>query len=334
MKKTVVNPIRYKTFVPSFGGFIGTGEKALGAKLVTVFQNKDAKPERVRRFVGTSETKDRDGEIALISSWDFTNYVKNPVVLWMHNHGELPLGKTVGLYKDEVNKLIYFDIELSESYEFAKTVDKLVEEGVLSAVSVGFRVLDWTWDEKADALVFTKTELFEISIVNVPANQDALVQDGSKGAEEDVTKSVEFEQVLGAIQALTERVDSLASRVPEVKQEEVPPAEITPPETPPLETPVEKEPNEPKLDEEGKLNIAPELLNAIVEAVQNAISQSSSTAQPEPQNPSPEPKVDEPVIDANTEPEPVPQADDATVVVRLEDLDEAEGFVILNEEEN
>lgn len=353
MTKVVKNQIKYKTFTPSYDGFIGTGEKALGKqKLVPIYEMKtEEMTGKVTRFIGTSEAKDRDGEIVLMDAWDFTNYVKNPVVLWMHDHKALPIGKTVGIYKDEVSRVIYFDIYITDGYDFAKNVKALVEEGILKATSVGFRVLDWTWDEKMDAPVFTKTELFEISIVNVPANQEAVAQEDGKAVDDEdaVTKSAEVAELAGALSQMQSNLERLTQTVESlVTQNSTPKPEPTPEPTPEPE-PTTITVGSTELDGlsiatddnlvltvgEPSVALAPEVLDAIVRAVVEQINQAKPTDESVVEGSPGEP---EPIVEpqSTVEPEPavVEEPADENVVVGVGDLDELDEFIIINEEEN
>lgn len=332
MTKELKSQVRYKTFTPSFDGFIVTGEKKLGQKLVTIFETKDKSNtiDKSVRFIGTTESVDRDNEVIKLEGWDFANYVKNPIVLWGHEHRSLPIGKTVGIYKDEVRKAIYFDIEFTESHELAKSVKALVDEGILKATSVGFKVLDWDYDESVGGFVFTKTELFEISIVNVPANQDAIVQEG-KSEEDSQKKSAEIDN-------LTTIVTQMQAQLAELAAREVPaPTPVVEP-VPPVVEEVPAVVVDPVVVEEVTPELTPTLdgtmVEQIVTAVLERINQSNQDDVP--------PVVDAPgaetVVDAlgsNTEPEPkVPEAEEQDVVVSIGDLDESTQFIIITEEDN
>ena len=50
----------------------------------------------------------------------------------------------------------------------------LIKDGVLGAFSVGFRVKDAEYNEETDGLEIKDAELFEVSVVSVPANQTAM----------------------------------------------------------------------------------------------------------------------------------------------------------------
>jgi uncharacterized protein len=323
--KAIENRIRYKSFSLSLEGPI-TSEKAIGqgSKLTTLFKSSTYDENKTFRFIGTSEAKDRDNEIVALDGWEFGNYIKNPVVLWGHNQRELPIGKTVGLLKDETKRAIYFDIEFSETYDFAKTVKGLVEEGILNAVSVGFMVKDWDYDDKTGAFIFTKTELFEISIVNVPANQEALIQDEAKEPAKKELKSLSEEEII-----------SLVSRI---VSEQVAPKE-EPKEDEPADPVIEvteldgEQPTEvvqPTIDE-ATIN---EIAKRVLEAVRLELNTKPEQGDQDGEASSTDPET----VDGGekvTEPEQPSQepSEPETVLVDISELSEDIGFIIITEEE-
>lgn len=124
--------------------------------------------------IASTEAEDRHGEIVSLDGWDLKNAKKNCPLLWAHDHHELPLGSVDKLWTEAAKgsgskKKLMFEAYISEATEKGRAAMQLVEEGILKAFSVGFRGLEMT-DNK-----FTKQELLEISLVNVPANPDALV---------------------------------------------------------------------------------------------------------------------------------------------------------------
>ena len=67
---------------------------------------------RILRFIGSNEARDRDGDIILASGWELDNYKKNPVFLWAHDYTIPPIGRALSV---EVNKKqLRFDSEFSE----------------------------------------------------------------------------------------------------------------------------------------------------------------------------------------------------------------------------
>lgn len=115
-------------------------------------------------------SKDRAGDVVLATAWEkdtaLGNYLKNPIVLFGHNHNE-PIGKMVDYSLDEYGLRV--DIEV---FDVDARVYKLVKGGALTTFSIGFRLKDYKFDEHSDTFLITELELFEISIVSVPCNQD------------------------------------------------------------------------------------------------------------------------------------------------------------------
>ncbi len=114
--------------------------------------------------------QDRAGDIIESNAWakgGIGNYENNPIILFNHDYHN-PIGKATEL---EVN-----DNGLQIKGKISKSAGKirdLVKEGVLGAFSVGFRVKDADYLEETDGYRIKDAELFEISVVSVPANQAA-----------------------------------------------------------------------------------------------------------------------------------------------------------------
>jgi len=137
--------------------------------------------DRTIWFMGTTETKDRHGDIVRAGGGDFANFKKNPVFLWAHEPWSPPIGKVLEIKVNEkkgVDFLVKF--ATADEYPFADTIYKLYKGGYLNAVSIGFRVIehkvldDGGWD-------ILKWEMYELSAVPIPANPEALQQAKAKG---------------------------------------------------------------------------------------------------------------------------------------------------------
>jgi HK97 family phage prohead protease len=133
----------------------------------------------VYRFIASTNSKDRHGEAILQSGWELDNYLKNSQVLYGHDSWSFPIGKTVKLELTDNALIADIVFASKEANEKAEQVRLLVEEGILSAVSVGFIPKDI---QDIDGVrTITQAELLEISIVPIPANQDAVRIAKSKG---------------------------------------------------------------------------------------------------------------------------------------------------------
>ena len=337
--KTLGSPVRQKAFSLSLSD-APIKSKAFGGadNLSFVYKAKEYDESKTYRFIGTSEAKDRDDEIVLLDGWEFKNYEGNPIVLFMHDNRSLPIGKTVGILKDEVKRVLYFDIEFSKSYDFAKTVEGLVEEGILRAVSLGFRVLDWEWDAKQEALLLTKNELFEISVVNVPANQEALIQEG-KAAPIESTKTAD--DLANVVSQLKDELESLRNQLQALTPSSDPQEDVEgdgEAETPNEELPKTNENDDTSKNEETTISttIDPTVVAAIVAEVLAKLNPQAE------ENPIEETQVEEPKAEENEEESASEEEDtseveskeDELVFVSIEDLSETDGFVVVTEEEN
>lgn len=115
-------------------------------------------------------TVDRAGDVIPMTAWNsaLDNYLKNPIILAYHDHEE-PIGRMVDHKVDE--KGLWVKARISAA---AEDVFNLVKDGVLTAFSVGFRILDATYDSVTDLFIIKELELLEISVVSVPMNQDSM----------------------------------------------------------------------------------------------------------------------------------------------------------------
>lgn len=131
-------------------------------------------------FTATSDTLDRDSERVLPRSFeqDFAYYEENPVVLFNHDHSIPAVGKCID-YRFSASAFL-MEVEFAvEANPLAKVLWGLYSKGYMRMVSVGFIPIEWTEDEEMlldgqQGVTFTRTELIELSLVNVGANRHAV----------------------------------------------------------------------------------------------------------------------------------------------------------------
>lgn len=139
---------------------------------------------------------DRDGDVMLPSGIRTDSYRKNPVVLLQHDQNR-PIGKAVNIRT--TSRGVTADMVFAKRPEthpeqvewMPDTVKSLMQQGVLSAFSVGFIIPDGgariANEKDKDRFgsgvrqVITDWELTEFSVVSVPANRDALASAVAKG---------------------------------------------------------------------------------------------------------------------------------------------------------
>ena len=121
----------------------------------------------------------RDGVSVNIDGMDFSNYRKNPVVLFAHDYSGrtessgLPIGRTVSLDRTPDGR-IRADFEFLSGDPFADRVRNAWNRGFLRAASIGWKAIEARPSERGRGLRIVKSELIEWSIVAVPADPDAL----------------------------------------------------------------------------------------------------------------------------------------------------------------
>lgn len=144
----------------------------------------------------SKEIEDRDGEVVIISGV-FVNDDKQVPLLDSHrmndNVVENVIGKVVGIRKAEVDGISILKGQL----EFAPTpkgqIAKILVEGkFVDSVSIGFGVKEYDPQTR----FINKSELYEVSLVSVPANPGAKIDTG-KSLKEQQDEVSEIEKSLG-----------------------------------------------------------------------------------------------------------------------------------------
>jgi hypothetical protein len=184
-----------------------------------VGETKQLGPRRFG-FAMSSERPDHVGDILKGDGWDVVTFRKNPVALWGHGRtNDVPIGTwpsvTVNAEVAGTKGLVgEMEFAPAGASEFADTIHRLTEAGVIKATSVGLRFLE-TRDIK-DAkerqelglgpygIFSVRHMLLECSLVSVGMNPDAL----ARSCDELLTKGLVLrggvEQVLKTV-PVTER---------------------------------------------------------------------------------------------------------------------------------
>jgi HK97 family phage major capsid protein/HK97 family phage prohead protease len=148
-------------------------EKAVKSQLV-IYKTHASSGENGMEFVLSDATPDRFGDVIDADGWDLVNFRRNPIALFNHD-SNFPVGRWENL------KVI--DGELRGQLRMAPPgtsprideIRRLVDAGILKAVSVGFRpIASKPRSKSAPGELFLRSELVETSIVAIPANPNAL----------------------------------------------------------------------------------------------------------------------------------------------------------------
>lgn len=160
--------------------------------------SKGLEEAKVYTAIASTAALDRDREVLIPKGAMIEEFMKNPVMLHIHNYSHVPVGKviSVDVKKDEVT----FDFNFAPT-ELGKQLEDLYSKGFMNAFSVGFYPHKYYWigEETADQIkvdlpdgksenfdissykirprgVISQWELLEISPVPVPSNPEALLQ--------------------------------------------------------------------------------------------------------------------------------------------------------------
>lgn len=135
----------------------------------------DESKKTIEAFVSTFEHDRMDERFD--GEWKLDNYLKNPVVLWGHNHSLPPIGKAIDIGVHEINgkKGLYAKTQFDEKGELAMDIFRLFKEGFLNAFSVGFMGKVENDPAVEGKYIIKNPELLEYSAVSVPANPGAII---------------------------------------------------------------------------------------------------------------------------------------------------------------
>jgi HK97 family phage prohead protease/HK97 family phage major capsid protein len=171
---------------------------------------------------------DRAGDIIEPSAWikngGLDNFKNNPVILFNHDYNR-PIGRAKDLAVTENG--LDLTARISKS---AGDIKDLIKDGVLGAFSVGFKVKDAEYMTETDGYRIKDAELFEVSVVTVPCNQNAVfslaksfdtMEEYNKFKQTFVeTNSVE--QIADTEQSREAKAENMETKMSDVKTTEAP----------------------------------------------------------------------------------------------------------------
>lgn len=143
--------------------------------------------ENTFTFVVSDESVNKYGYRVLSSGIDMTEFKKNPVMFWNHQRSgddlfssrdRLPVGKWENIRIDDQNRVLA-DAVIDMNDNLGKKLIQKVSDGFINASSIGIGVQEVSADELLmiegqTRPTVTKSTLQEISIVDIPANSNAM----------------------------------------------------------------------------------------------------------------------------------------------------------------
>lgn len=182
-------------------------------------------------FVASDETVDRHGEVIAVDGWKLENFKENPTLLWAHDqkHPKIGNAESIGFKTIDGKKKLVFKPAFHKKDELSRLISELVEDGWINSVSVGFMPLEY--DRDTDTI--TKSELLEISFVNVPANPSARQVAKEKGFDDEIIKTLipetEEEKKELRLKELEEEIKEANQKIENLEKKITPSQEVIPP---------------------------------------------------------------------------------------------------------
>lgn len=131
-------------------------------------------------FAISTQSINRYGDTVANDGWRLDNFRKNPVVLWAHDNSMLPIGKASDIRVDGSALKSRITFTTAGDIRFNDNVFNMLRDGFLSAVSVGFVPIKFSYSKDKNrpfGIDILEQELLEISVVTVPANPNTLVEE-------------------------------------------------------------------------------------------------------------------------------------------------------------
>ncbi len=143
-----------------------------------------AADDRTISYVFSDETVARDGHVISTAGWELSNFLANPVFLWGHDASQPPIGRVtqIGPVGTQLRGAVRY--ATAEEFPFADTVYRLTKGGYISAVSVSWLPIEYSYStDKArpGGIDFKRQELLEISAVPLPSLPTALATARNSG---------------------------------------------------------------------------------------------------------------------------------------------------------
>lgn len=201
-------------------------------RLYTVNRAEGSAPTlKGARFIASTTVSDRYGDIVDQATWKLDNYRMNPVVQVDHSYcAEDTVGR--GDTVQVVDNSLIADIVWGTDQE-RQLIAQKVAEGLLNAVSVGFRPGRMTRrsempddspyfaskDVNPYGVIYYDCELLEISVVAIPANPEALAQRSAIPVAPVLDLSVLVDQTVSKVLEKLDKRRELAKPEPETTPE-------------------------------------------------------------------------------------------------------------------
>jgi len=127
-------------------------------------------------WIASTPVRDRDDDRVLPLGLDLSRYRENPIIAWAHDYYSpyAVIGRAAEMQVSDTDFRIRPEFrEPANEHDPMTIIRRLIDDGFVRALSVGFQPIEWEENEWG-GYDFTKVEILEVSVVPIPANQEAL----------------------------------------------------------------------------------------------------------------------------------------------------------------
>ncbi len=128
-----------------------------------------------------------------LSSWSEKGAL--PAMLWQHRMDE-PIGIYTEMKEDDVGLWLKGRLLIDDD-PLARRAHAHMKAGSITGLSVGYMLKDWEYDRAKEAFLLKEVDLWEVSLVTFPANDEARIGDvKSAFARGEIPPQKQIERVL------------------------------------------------------------------------------------------------------------------------------------------
>ena len=98
-----------------------------------------------------------------------------PAMLWQHKMDE-PIGVYAEMQEDDVGLYLKGKLLIDDD-PLAKRAHAHMKAGSITGLSIGYMLKDWEYDRAKEAWMLKELDLWEVSLVTFPANDEARISD-------------------------------------------------------------------------------------------------------------------------------------------------------------
>ncbi len=124
-------------------------------------------------YASTFGNLDRTDDIVMQGAFLESLSEMKPKLLWQHDTSE-PIGIFEKIREDEKGLFVTGKMPKKDSFVSGRVIPQM-EIGSINSMSIGFRTIKSEFDTETEIRKLIKVKLFEISLVSIPANPEAII---------------------------------------------------------------------------------------------------------------------------------------------------------------